>query len=342
MTYRSDRGRLLSVVSLVLAISGVAHAEPREPHESPEVQKARAEFVTATDHVKNARWGEALAAFERSGSMRPHALTTYNIGACERALGRYTRARQTLVKAVEADEASGSRELPRSFAEDARRWIKEIDGILVRASVTLAPADATLLVDGAPLVREGDVLVAGLAPGDRGVATPGVQFTLVVDPGDHIIALSRAGFANAVVTKTFAAGSRPALALDLRSLPATIRISANLQGAVVSVDDLDTGVAPTQIERPAGAYHVAVRKKGYVPYLTTVRVNAGDNPSLQANLAEETTPVYKKFWFWTLATTVIAGAAVGTYFLTRPDPQRPAPDGGGIGWVVSVPAPSAR
>ncbi len=346
MTCRSEPRAFAGIlVSLVLVISSAAHAQPRpravEP-ESPEVLKARAEFVTATDHVKNARWGEALAAFERSAAMRPHALTTYNIAACERALGRYTRARQTLAKAIEADDASGSRELPRSFAEDARRWMKEIDSILVRASVTLAPADSTLLVDGAPLVRDGNDLVAGLPAGDRGVTTPGVHFTLVIDPGDHIVALSRVGFANTVITKNFSAGSTPELTLDLQSLPATIRITANLAGAVVSVDDLDTGVAPVQIARPAGAYQVAVRKKGYVPYVTTVRVSPGDHPSLQANLAEETTPVYKKFWFWTLAAGVVAGVTVGTYFLTRPDPQRPAPDGGGIGWVVSVPAAGAR
>jgi hypothetical protein len=346
---RSERAIALGTLLPFLVALGsigangsLAHAAPAPAPESPDIQKARAEFVAATDHVKNARWGEALAAFERSAAMRPHALTTYNIAACERALGRYTRARQTLVRALEADEASGSRELPRSFADDARRWVKEIDTILVRAAVTLAPADATLLVDGAPLVRQGDALVAGLPTGDRGVTAPGVRFTLVLDPGDHIVALSRAGFANAVVTKTFAAGSTPELSLDLQSLPATIRITATPSGAVVSVDDLDTGVAPVQIARPAGTYHVAVRKKGFVPYVTTVKVSPGDHPSLQANLAEETTPLYKKFWFWTLATTVIAGATVGTYFLTRPDAQRPAPDGGGIGWIVSVPAPGAR
>lgn len=342
MTYRSEAHRTVlfgAAVAVLLATSSVARAEPRE---TSDVQKARAEFVAATDHVKNARWGEALAAFERSGALRPHALTTYNIAACERALGRYTRARQTLAKALAADEASGKRELPRSFAEDARRWEKEIERVLVRASVTLAPADATLLVDGAPLVREQSELVAGLSAGDLGVSEPGTKFTLVLDPGDHILALSRAGFANIVLPRNFAAGSKPELTLDMQSLPATIRITANVAGAVVSVDDLDTGVAPVQIARPAGEYHVAVRKKGYQPYLTTVRVNSGDRPSLQANLEQETTPVTKKFWFWTLATTIVAGATVGTYFLTRPDPQRPAPDGGGIGWVVSIPAPAAR
>jgi hypothetical protein len=348
VTCRSERRARLScaaviaALGLVLATTSEVRAEPREPRESPEVRNARAEFVTATDHVKNARWGEALAAFERSAAIRPHALTTYNIGACERALGRYARARKTLTKALEADDASGARELPRSFADDARQWIGEIDRILVRASVTLAPADAALLVDGAPLVRDGEVLVAGLPGRDRGVVTPGAHFTLVVDPGDHMFALSRAGFANAVVTKSFVPGATPDLTLDLQSLPATIRILANREGAVVSVDDLDSGIAPIQIARPAGAYHVAVRKKGFVPYVTTVRVSPGDHPSLQANLAAETTPVYEKLWFWTVASAVVAGAAVGTYLLTRPEPSRPAPDGGGIGWVVSVPAPGSR
>jgi hypothetical protein len=328
----------LAALSLLL-IGSVAHAAPAE---TPEVQKARTEFVAATAYVKEAQWGEALAAFERSAALRPHALTTYNIGACERALGRYTRARQTLKKATEATDAAGAAELPRSFADEARRWIREIEGLLVRASVTLAPTDAALLVDGAPLVREGDVLVAGLPSGEHPISTPGAQFTLVIDPGTHILALSRAGFANGVVTKTLTPGTTPKLALDLQSLPATISVATNVSGAVVSVDELDTGVAPIQISRPAGTYNIAVRKKGFVPYATRVRVNAGDAPSLQARLTEETTPVYKKLWFWSLAAAVVAGATVGTYLLARPEPERPAPDGGGIGWVVPVPAPGSR
>lgn len=341
MTSRSERALAALLAGLVLAAPATARADGRG--ESEDVKKARAEFVAATDHVKNARWGEALAAFERSAALRPHALTTYNIGACEQALGRYTRARRTFAHALEANEAGGGRELPKSFAEDAKRWIAEIDGMLVRASVTLSPADASLLVDGAPLTRgDGGVLVAGLASSDAAVKAPGARFTVLLDPGDHLFAVSRAGYGGAVVRKSMAAGSTPELKLDLESLPATIRIAANRPGAAVAIDGLDVGVAPVEISRPAGTYRVAVRKTGFVPYLTNVRVSPGDQPTLQATLAEETTPVTKRFWFWAVAATVVAGAAAGTYFLTRPDPERPAPDGGGLGWVVSVPAPGAR
>lgn len=334
-------GCALVVMSLLVVAPAPASGDRNDENDA--LKKARAEFVVATDHVRSSRWGEALAAFERSAALRGHALTTYNIGACERALGRYTRARVAFERSLEADQRANKRELPPSFADDATRWLAEIDAILVRATVTLSPADAVLLVDGAPLAPgEGGALVAGLPPAERLVRTPGPTFKLVVDPGTHLFALSRRGFANAVISKSFAPGTAPDVQLDLESLPATIRITADRPGAAVALDDVDTGVAPVEVSRPAGSYQVAVKKSGFVPYFTTVRVSAGDRPTLHATLAEETTPLTKKFWFWAAASTVVAGAAATTYLLTRPAPERPNPDGGGLGWVVTVPAPGAR
>lgn len=42
---------------------------------------------------------------------------------------------------------------------------------------------------------------------------------------------------------------------------------------------------------------------------------------------------------WTGIGVVVAGAAAGTYALTRsePEPTRPATDGGGLGWSLRVP-----
>jgi hypothetical protein len=44
-----------------------------------------------------------------------------------------------------------------------------------------------------------------------------------------------------------------------------------------------------------------------------------------------------KWWFWTAVGAVVVGSAVGTYYATRPDPERPPVDGGGLGWSVRVP-----
>jgi len=284
-----------------------------------DTQVARREFVTATEFVKEARWGEALSSFERSAQLRPHALTTYNIGACERALGRYVRARATLRRSLTENTERGGKELPESFATQAKEYIDELEGIIVHLDLTIAPSDAELLIDGRPP-----------PPREPG----GGSFDL--DPGLHIFQLTRQGFARAATTKTFAPGARDSLHLDLARLPATLHISANEPDAVVAVGGLDVGVAPIDVTRPAGSYPVLVRKPGYVAYAATVDLGAGGDTKLRASLVPENKPLYARWWFWAGAVGVVAAATVTTFLLTRPDPQAPPPDQGGLGWVVPV------
>ena len=47
--------------------------------------------------------------------------------------------------------------------------------------------------------------------------------------------------------------------------------------------------------------------------------------------------IVTRWWFWTAAAAVVAGATITTYALTRPAPERPPLDGGGLGWAVRVP-----
>jgi hypothetical protein len=337
------RSTALSLSAVVVLASRLALAEPASPPISEETTaRARREYVAATDHVKEARWGEALAAFERSEELRPHALTTYNIGACERALARYTRARAALRRALAANEAAGGKELPASFAAEAKSWLEEIDRLLARVAITLAPEDADLLVDGRAVQRgaEAGVFEVGSASA-KPVPRPGATLTLLVDPGAHLFSVSKKGFASAALTRSFGPGDKATLPLDLRRLPALIRVSTNQPGAVVTLGGVDVGAAPVEISRLAGSYPVLVRKPGYVSYAATVDVKAGEEANLRAVLVEQATPLYQKTWFWTVAVGVVAGAVTATYIATRPALERPTPDGGGLGWVVKVP-PASR
>ena len=79
--------------------------------------RARELYTQGIALVNAAQWGEALAKFEESSSLRSHPVTTYNVAVCERALGRYTRARITFANALA--EASEATPLPASMAKDA-------------------------------------------------------------------------------------------------------------------------------------------------------------------------------------------------------------------------------
>lgn len=86
---------------------GSAPTEEPQPEDSRTL-RAREEFLRGTELVQKAQWAEALGAFERSAKLRPHAITRFNIGACQRALRRYTRARASLLQALEQNKEGGA------------------------------------------------------------------------------------------------------------------------------------------------------------------------------------------------------------------------------------------
>jgi hypothetical protein len=284
-----------------------------------DVSEARDQFKKGAELAKDAQWGAALAAYERSSKLRPHPWTTYNIGVCERALGQYVRARKTFEKALE--QRTSDADLPSATVDDVKRFLGEIDRLVGSLDVAVEPSDARIAVDGQPFEGEAK---AGTAH-------------LVLDPGRHVIVLSREGFSDAVHAEDVRPGDKRAIKLSLDRLPATLAVRASKPDAVVSVDGLDVGVAPVDLLRPAGTHHVIVRRSGFVPYETDAVVRPGQRAELVAALKEEKPSVLSRWWFWTAAGVLVTGAAITTYALTRPDPERPPLDGGGLGWTVRAP-----
>ncbi len=328
------RSGFIACLVALLAVSGVAHAEPET---DPKTEQARELFRAGSEFARDARWGEALATFERSAALRPHPGTTYNIAICQRALGRYTRAQRAFERALAQNTDS---ELAASVIEDIKGYLEEIERTLARVQIRLAPPGASISVDGSPLEivsRSPLQLSAGTLPAGGGRTPPAAEFLLLVDPGTHVFAIHRAGYADTVVRRTYRPGQRGALGLELDRLPATLRITANEPRSAVSVDGVDVGLTPVQLSRPAGSYRIAVRKAGFLPYEAAVRARAGHSVEVPARLVRDEPALTERWWFWTAAGVVVAGAVLGTYAATRPEPDRPAVDGGGLGWTIRAP-----
>src|SRR4051794_23601762 len=100
MTSFAARVTMACAAALVISIATPAHAEPRE--------EAREQFAAGAELVKAAKWSEALTSFERSFALVPHPVTLFNVGACERALGSYARARRTFLRTREIDRAANN------------------------------------------------------------------------------------------------------------------------------------------------------------------------------------------------------------------------------------------
>jgi hypothetical protein len=331
---------VVAAVALLLAVGAPADAAPPAPErDADRVADARRLFSTGTQLVREARWHEALTAFAASYARVRHPVTLYNVGACERALGHYTRARDAFARAL----ASGSDPddggpPPAALAGELRALLAELDGLLVRAAVTLEPPDARVAVDGRPLTPDPAApgrLWAGLAEPGPGAPLPAARVELVLDPGLHLVTLQRPGYADAVVRIAFAPGERRPLRLALDLLPARLSIVSNRPRTVVTVDDVDVGVAPLELSRPPGRYRIALRGAGLVPYRTEVTLAPGQELTLRGTLADVRPSILRRWWFWTAAGVVVTGVALGAYFGARAA-ETPRVDGGGLGWAVSL------
>lgn len=322
--------------------SALADPAPESPPlETPSVdpvERARELFAEGIDHVRNSEWGEALADFQASSALRAHAVTTYNMGASYRAMGRYTRARQQFLDALQRH--AQTQELPPHLLEETRRFLSEIDAVLARVPLSISPASAGVTVDGAPLQtqRAGDVtqLVAGVRSAGEGEPIPDGKGTLLLDPGSHVILVSAEGYQHTVVNRTVAPGSNPQLTLKLQPKPSQLRVRASTSPAQVFLNGDFLGIAPLEILRPAGTYELKVVADEREPFTSLVQLESGKAHLVRADLTEESPSVLESWWFWTAAGVVVTGAVIGTYFATRPEPTRPPLDGGGLGWVVPL------
>lgn len=316
---------------------------PSEGTEKNEaLDQAREQFLIGAQRVAESEWFEALEAFERSSELRSHAVTTFNIGVCLRAMARYVAARQTFLQALQQDDVAGGKQLSRALRTQAEAFLEEIERIAVHVQVRLVPADAALTVDGRPMERltagRGDptTFVAGVLPPGKGESVGTDRFQVITDPGTRVFVVSRPGFQDVVVNRTFAAGSKPGLDLELARLPAVLHIDADTGNVVVTVNGVDVGVAPVKIARPAGRHRVVMRKPNFVTYETDVSVKPGETANIRGRLPEVQPAITSKWWFWASAGVLVTGAALGTYAATRPEPQRPPPDGGTLGWVIDA------
>ncbi|KYF99141.1 hypothetical protein BE20_32600 [Sorangium cellulosum] len=328
----------LVVAGFALLAEGRASAEepsgPAAPAEAPAADertaRGRAAFLLGVQRSKDAQWGEALAAFEEAAAARDAPIVQYNIGFCERALGRYVAARRTFRRVLASADGLAPAQI-----DDARAFVAELDELVVRVAVTLDPAGTPLTLDGRPLRLDTEggtrVFVALPGPAGRAEAPAEKTFTVELDPGVHLFRAARPGRQDAFVQKTYRPGEKATLDLRLELLPARVAVRAEPAQALVRVDGREAGLAPIDIERPPGKYRIEVVRDGFETYAATLDLHAGQRADLTAKLVPVRPSVLKTWWFWTGAAAVLAGGAAVTYALTRPPPPY---DGGSLNWVA--------
>ena len=192
------------------------------PEQDDRVTEARAAFTLGSALARQGQWVDALVVFERSYRLHPHATTLFNIGFCERALGRFTRARKSFRGALEG--APGRPPLEAELAGEAQTYLREIEQRIVHATVVIRQPSLRLTINGRPLEAEtqqppgSTFYVAGTRDAGPAEAPPVAIFSLLLDPGEQSFVISNDGIDH-VVTRQLAPGSSPRIELSAPARP---------------------------------------------------------------------------------------------------------------------------
>jgi hypothetical protein len=165
----------------------------------PHTTEAHDAFMLGAELSRRGQWPEALEAFVRSSTLRPHPVTTYNLAYCEHTLGRQVRALKLFQRALAEHSSGATGTLPDDLLALAQRYEAEIKAHLARPIVHLDPIDATLSVDGHPLEMAAfsdgplPVFLASTLDGAGGGSPRAAAFELLLDPGPHRFTFSAPG-----------------------------------------------------------------------------------------------------------------------------------------------------
>jgi Protein kinase domain/PEGA domain len=144
----------------------------------------------------------------------------------------------------------------------------------------------------APLVVPGRVAIDSTPQGAQvqidGKSDPAwvTPYTMAgLAPGQHTVAVAKAGYITDTRTIDIASGNKALVAIHLTPLMATLSVSSSPAGANVYVDGKDSGkVTPVQLSLDKGAHTILLRKAGYLDETASSQLVRGEIARVSSTL----------------------------------------------------------
>jgi hypothetical protein len=243
----------------------------------------------------------ALAKFSHAYDVSHDARLLWNMAVCEKALRHYARTASLIARYLE----EGGQHLSAEQRQSALETQTALNTFYASVKLKGAPDGAAVLVDGTrvgqtPLTEP---LLLDLGPRTVRVERPGFE------PFESKLEVSGGGEleVNVALKPSPAAGAAPA------------RLSVSTAGEqdIVAVDGKVVGSQHWEGVVTVGEHLVRVTAAHKRPYESHLQLVAGSARNLQVTLEDESHG--SNLWLWVAGgAAVAAGAAVGGYFLLKP------------------------
>lgn len=263
---------------------------PAPPPAPGGTESARAEFQQGVAAFAAGEYARAIQHFEGSLALVETPAARLNLSLCLERVGRVVEARGSLARY----EALARGRMPPGREEQLREARARLDAMVVRVRLRTLGAPSEVSLDGRALgesERAGD---------------------LELDPGTHRFRAAAPQATPAVVERIFQPGERAELVLapEPLDLVTRLRVQSTVPSAEIAIDSLVLGSGAIDQRVQPGSHALAVRARGYLPYLSSMVLAPGEQANVQARLVREV-PLTERPWLWIALGTVLAGAVVG-------------------------------
>ncbi len=297
------RSRLLvaSFAGLLLALPVAAEGAEPAPLAQSLTGEAKAAYDSGRLLFEDGDGPGALAKFSHSYGLSHDARLLWNMAACEKELRHYARA-ATLIGRYLKEGGDGISAEQRQSALDTQTALR---AFYVNLKLNGVPDGAAVLVDGTQVAR---------APFPE---------PLPVDLGTRTVRVEQPGFEPFESKLEVAGGGELEVTVTLKRLavvaaaPARLSVMTSGTRDIVAIDGKVVGSQHWDGPVAIGEHAVRVTAAGKKPYESHVQLLAGSTRSLQITLEDESRG--SSVWLWVAGgAAVAAGAAVGGYFLFKP------------------------
>jgi hypothetical protein len=248
----------------------------------------------------------AYIKYEQAYALSKDPRLLYNMAVCARSLKQYARMQALLTRYQREGQGTISAE----DQVDVANALAAIHRLVGTVRVAATEEGAAVAIDG---------VVVGTTP----LADP-----LVIDLGSHTVTVTKPDFAPVERTIDVAGGAETVLTFTLMSQRHAARLVVSSdEEATVVIDGRVAGKGHFDGQVAKGVHEVRLTETGKLPYRAQLDLHDGETRTMEVTLENE--PRAAAVWPWIVGgAAVIAGAAVGGYFLFKPsDTVIPVPAG---------------
>ena len=235
-------------------------------------------------------------------------------------LGRALQAREDFPAALDALDAFDQRATPEVRAKVPK--LAELRAAVLARVGTLTFSCSQVVTGGTLSIGERKLTL------DCAPAPQTLRLSVAAVPAPLAVRYETATLTSPEVKISLPGGGPPTklvLEVSPRATSGFLSIRAEPVSAKILVDGVDRGNPPVDLALPKGAHKVVLEASRYERHESEVLIEIGQRRELSLQL-QRTPAITSRWWFWTGAAVIVAGAVVGVWYLVA-QPEKDASAG---------------